>query len=96
LSSPTTTAEVATVREGDAGLARKFNLYLTASCSLRDHRRGAASTPGNGTYFFERRPITVQREAFTDVGQLQSEYQALSLLAESLAARISHLVLDVW
>jgi hypothetical protein len=38
----------------------------------------------------------VQREAFTDSGQLQSEYQTLPLLAESLAAKVTHAALDVW
>jgi hypothetical protein len=80
--------DVATVREGDTGLARKFNLNLTAACTLRDNRAGKN--------LFERRPVTAQREAFTDSGQLQSEYQTLPLLAESLAQKISHAALDAW
>lgn len=88
--------EIATVREGDAGLARKFNLFLTASCTLSDSRNVKGPTAARGKAFFERRVVTVQRESFTDGGQLQSEYQTLPLLADALAARISHLVLDVW
>jgi hypothetical protein len=80
--------DVATVREGDTGLARKFNLTLGTSCTLRDNR-GAKN-------FFENRPVGVQRESFTDSGQLQSEYQTLPLLAESLADKLAHAVLDVW
>jgi len=80
--------EVATVRPGDTGLARKFDLTLDARCTLRDNRTGRA--------FFEARPVSVRRQAFTDDGQLQSEYQTLPLLAAALADRISHAVLDVW
>jgi hypothetical protein len=80
--------EEAAVREGDTGLARKFNLVLGATCTLRDNR-----TAKN---LFENRTVTVRREAFTDSGQLQAEYQTLPLLAESLSAKILHAALDVW
>ena len=80
--------EVAAVREGDTGLARKFNVTLEALCSLRDNRSGKA--------VFEGRTIAATREVFTDGGQLQAEYQALPLLAESLAAKITRASLDVW
>jgi hypothetical protein len=80
--------DVATVREGDTGLARKFNLTLGAVATLHDNR--AAKN------LFERRPLSVQREAFTDSGQLQSEYQTLPLLADALAAKVTHATLDVW
>jgi hypothetical protein len=86
-------------REDDNGLARKFTLKLTASCSLRDNR--------TGKMLFDGRQIEVQREAFTDNGlglvpfgtsndQLQSEYNTLPLLAELLSDRVTHAVLDVW
>jgi hypothetical protein len=81
--------DVASVREGDTGLARKFNLTLTAGCTLHDNRAG-------GRDLFERRPVSAVREAFTDSGQLQSEYQAVPLLAETLAGKILHAVTDVW
>ena len=80
--------EVHTVREGDTGLARKFNLTLATTATLRDRRANKV--------LFENRPIVVQREVFTDSGQLQSEYQTLPLLAESLAAKVTHAALDVW
>lgn len=80
--------DVLTVREGDTGLARKFNLILATSATLRDRR--------TGKILFENRPIEAQREVFTDSGQLQSEYQTLPLLAETLAGKLSHAVLDVW
>ena len=86
-------------REDDNGLARKFTLRLTASCSLRDNR--------SGKMLFEGRLIEVQREAFTDNGlgsvpfgtsndQLQSEYNTLPLLASLLSDKVTHTVLDVW
>ena len=80
--------EVAAVREGDTGLARKFNLILGATCTLRDNRAGKT--------LLESRPITATREVFTDSGQLQAEYQTLPLLAESLSTKIAHAALDVW
>ena len=80
--------DIATAREGDTGLARKFNLILDANCTLHDNR-GAKD-------FFAHRAVSVLRESFTDSGQLQSEYQALPLLAESLAGKVTHTVLDVW
>jgi hypothetical protein len=80
--------EVATVREGDTGLARKFTLTFGATCTLRDNRAEKV--------LFADRPVSTHRDAFTDGGQLQSEYQTLPLLAESLADRIAHTVLDVW
>jgi hypothetical protein len=80
--------EVSTAREDDTGLARKFNLTLGATCTLRDNR-GARD-------FFAHRAVSVQRESFTDSGQLQSEYQTLPLLGEALAAKVTHAVLDVW
>ena len=79
--------DVLTVREGDTGLARKFNLTLATTCTLRDR---------SGRILFENRPVEVHREAFTDSGQLQSEYQTLPLLAESLADKVTHAALDVW
>jgi hypothetical protein len=80
--------DVATVREGDTGLARKFNLTLGATATLRDNR--AAKN------LFEQRPVSAVREAFTDSGQRQSEYQTLPLLADALAAKLTHAALDVW
>lgn len=80
--------DIAAVREDDTGLARKFNVTLGALCTLRDNR--------SGKVLFENRPVNAVREVFTDSGQLQSEYQTLPLLAEALAAKITHTALDVW
>jgi hypothetical protein len=80
--------DIAAVREGDTGLARKFNVTLGATCTLRDNR--------TGQMIFENRPISAVREVFTDSGQLQGEYQSLPLLAEALATKVVHTALDVW
>ncbi len=80
--------DVASVRENDTGLARKFNLTLGATATLHDNRAGKD--------LFDRRPISVQREAFTDSGQVQNEFQTLPLLADALAAKLTHAALDVW
>jgi hypothetical protein len=80
--------DIAAVRDGDTGLARKFNVTLGANCTLRDNR--------SGKLLWDKRPIRATREVFTDSGQLQSEYQALALLTEALAARILRTGLDTW
>lgn len=80
--------DVATVKPGDTGLARKFALTLDASATLHDNK-------GQKDYF-EHRAINAVRDDFTDGGQLQAEYQTLPLLAEALAKKASHAVLDVW
>ena len=80
--------EMTAVREDDTGLARKFAVTLEVQCTLRDNR--------SGKVLFSDRPVAVHRDAFTDSGQLQSEYQLLPLLAEALAQKVTHTVLDVW
>lgn len=80
--------EVATVRPDDTGLARKFNLTLESRVTLRAAR--------SDQVYFADRPITSERQTFTDSGQLQAEYQTIPLLATSLAERIRNAVLDVW
>ena len=80
--------EVAAASSADTGLARKFALSLRASCTLTDRRTGRRC--------FTNRQMKVTKDAFTDSGQLQSEYQALPLLAAALADRVAHTVLDVW
>jgi hypothetical protein len=80
--------EVAAASATDTGLARKFALNLRAACTLTDNRTGQP--------LFTNRPIRVTRDAFTDSGQLQAEYQTLPLLAGALADKVAHAVLDVW
>ncbi len=80
--------EMTAAREDDTGLARKFALTLGTTCTLRDNRHDQV--------LFAKRSVAVTRDAFTDSGQLQAEYQMLPILAEALARKISHTVLDVW
>jgi hypothetical protein len=87
--------DVTSARPDDTGLARKFNLNLAAVCTLRDNR--------GGTVLFDQRVVNVEQQIFTtatlqqaDSDQLQAEYQALPLLASSLAQKIAHAALDVW
>jgi hypothetical protein len=90
---------VATARADDTGLARKFDLTLTARLNLVD-RTGDAGIAD--------RTVFATRQAFTDGdgfriddrpapgGQLSAEFQTLPLLAQQLAERVLHTVLDRW
>jgi hypothetical protein len=86
---------VTSAREDDGGLARKFDLTLSALCALRDNR--------TGHFLFGKRAVETTRQIFTTPGpatresdQLQAEYNTMPLLAKSLAERIASGVLDVW
>lgn len=80
--------ETAVVRTDDTGLARRFDVTLRARATLTDRRSGKA--------LFTDRPLVVKQGVFTDGGQLQSEYQALPILAEELARQAVHTTLDTW
>jgi hypothetical protein len=80
--------DVEAANPADTGLAREFALNLKASCTLTDRRTGKP--------YFTNRVLQVSKNAFTDSGQLQSEYQTLSLLAATLADKVAHTVFDVW
>lgn len=93
--------DAVTAQRNDTGLARKFNVTLGATCTLRDNRAGKN--------FFENRQIVAVREVFTEGSeaesiaqplargnQLQSEYQTLPLLADTLAGKVVHAALDIW
>ncbi len=79
---------VLTSLPGDTGLARKFEIVLLANATLRDQR--------NDQPLFENRRLRVERQIFTDSGQLQAEYQIVPLLAETLAQNARSAVLDTW
>ncbi|MBI2511101.1 MAG: hypothetical protein HYV96_03935 [Opitutae bacterium] len=80
--------EQTVARADDTGLARRYDLILQARATLTDRR--------DKKIVFANQPLRATRGAFTDSGQLQSEYQALPLLAEQLAERTLHAVLDTW
>jgi hypothetical protein len=80
--------QVVAASSADTGLTRKFALVLRASCTLTDNR---TKHP-----LFANRALQVSKDAYTDSGQLQAEYQALPLLAGALGGKVAHTVLDVW
>ncbi|MDF9827527.1 hypothetical protein M2447_001625 [Ereboglobus sp. PH5-10] len=89
------TRNMTTSRADDSGLARKFDLTVLAVCTLQ----GA----NDGKVYFEKRPVSSTRQIFTtptfdarQSDQLQAEYNAMPLLASSLANGVTHAVLDVW
>lgn len=79
---------VAVSRDNDTGLARRFDVTLAAKATLIDNR---TKQP-----YFAQRAIEAKRGVFTDSGLVPSEYEALPLLAESLANETVHAVLDTW
>ena len=89
--------EIAAVREQDTGLASKFSITLTALCTLRDTH--------SSRVFFRDREVKVARAVYTDNGQpsyslvgvqQQAEYNTLPVMANALADKVAHTVLDVW
>ncbi|HLP25325.1 MAG TPA: LPS assembly lipoprotein LptE [Acidobacteriota bacterium] len=80
--------EQTVARTDDTGLARRYDVVLQARASLLDRREKKI--------VFANQPLTVTRGVLTDSGQLQSEYQALPLLAVQLAERALHATLDTW
>jgi hypothetical protein len=80
--------DVTVARTDDTGLARRFDVVLQARASLVDQR--------TKQIVFANQPLKATRGVFTDSGQIQAEYQTLPLLAEKLAERALHAVLDTW
>ncbi len=80
--------EVATVRPDDTGLARRFNVRLSATATLTDRRAGKE--------LFAKRPLAATRGVFTDRGLVPAEYQNLVLLAQDLARQARQAALDTW
>ena len=74
---------------------------------VRDGRVTLVNSPEAAEATLKLHLIDYRRDAYTDSGktlpsgtvvsgQLQAEYQTLPLLAEALAAKVTHAVLDVW
>lgn len=88
--------EFLTALPSDGGLARKMGLTLATTATLRD--------PSGEKTWFADRPISVERQIFTDDGgtslqpvqQLQAEYQLVPQLGEPLAESLKGAVLDTW
>lgn len=79
--------EAVVARADDAGLARKFTLRLQALCTLRLR---------DGQTLLNEKPLRLQRDAYTDSGQLLSERETLPLLLDSLAKDAVRAALDTW
>ncbi|HWA27284.1 MAG TPA: LPS assembly lipoprotein LptE [Lacunisphaera sp.] len=79
---------VAVSRPDDTGLARRFDVNLTARATLTDNR---TKQP-----LFTQRALEARRGVFTDSGLVPSEYQALPLLAGLIANEAVHAALDTW
>lgn len=79
---------VAVARADDTGLARRFDLTLQAQATLTDNR--------NKKTYFADRALSATRGVFTDSGLVPAEYETMPLLAEQLADKTVHAVLDVW
>lgn len=86
---------------GDSGLARSIGITLATTATLSD--------PAGEKVWFKDRPISVERQVFTDDGtpplsatflqpvqQTQAEYQLVPQLAEPLAECLLGAVLDTW
>lgn len=80
--------QVVVSQEEDTGRARRFDVTLVAHATLVDNR--------TKEHYFTQRPLEVKRGIFTDSGLVPAEYEGLPLLAESLAERTVHAVLDTW
>ena len=72
----------------DTGLARRYDVTLTARATLTDRRAGKN--------VFAARPLAARRGVFVDSGSVQAEYQTLPLLAERLAEDALRAVLERW
>ena len=86
---------------GDSGLARSMGISLETTATLSD--------PSGEKIWFADRPISTERQIFTDDGtpsgsgtflqpvqQTQAEYQLVPQLAEPLAESLLSAVLDTW
>lgn len=80
--------DVAVSRPDDTKLARRFDIAL--------HARATLTISADSKAGFSDRALVANRGVFKDSGQQQSEYQALPLLAETLAQEVLHATLDTW
>jgi len=80
--------QVVVSKQDDTGLARRFEVTLVARATLVDSR---TKQP-----YFTSRVLEAKRGVFTDSGLVPAEYEGLPLLAEDLANKTVHAVLDTW
>jgi outer membrane lipopolysaccharide assembly protein LptE/RlpB len=80
--------DITVTQPNDTGLARRYDVTLTARATLTDRR--------TGRNIFAARSLQARRGAFADSGNVQAEYQLLPLLAEKLAEESVRATLDRW
>src|SRR5690606_25886317 len=81
--------DIAAALAEDVGRARKFELTLDLSLSLRK--------PGEtDDYFLQDRLFNVTQDIYTDSGQITAEYQATPELARTIATRAAEILEDLW
>lgn len=79
---------VAATRTEDTEVAEKLRLEFVAHCTLSDSR--------TGKIYFEDRAINATGQSFPGDRPQQAEFQAMPIIVEELARRISYEVLQVW
>lgn len=72
----------------DTGVARSFELGLTARATLLNQ--------ADGTAYFRDRRYTVKEAAYTHDGLIQAEYQTMPVLTLNLSKSIKDSVLGTW
>jgi len=72
----------------DTGLARKYELTLSATCDLLN---SSSESP-----YFTSRTLTVSLDIFLDSGQTRAETNAIPLLSKKMAEAIANEVLQAW
>lgn len=80
--------EMTVAQPTDTGLARRYDVTLSAIATLTDQR--------DGRPLLTDRPLVARRGVFSDGGNVQAEAQTLPLLAERLAEETLRAVLDRW
>lgn len=80
--------DVASTQASDTFLAESFNLIMVADVTLADNR--------TGKNLITSRPIEASQQAFVTGGFQPSEYQAMPVLTEEVASKVSDMVTSVW
>lgn len=79
---------VAATQQSDTYLAQSFNLIMRASVELKDNR--------SSKDYIEGREVTASQQAFVTGGFQPSEYEAMPVLTEKIATKVTNMVTSVW
>ncbi|WOO40683.1 LptE family protein [Rubellicoccus peritrichatus] len=80
--------DVASTQASDTFLAESFNLIMEAEVTLADNR-----TSKN---LISNRSVSASQQAFITGGFQPSEYQAMPVLTEDVANKVTNMVTSVW